>query len=159
MSKETRETTCNYDPRLGLRPCQNEPVTSWNPDAIVNNGSLSDADTRELLASLTSDNSAVTNRPVLRRGQDGNTFRIADILHALKSLDRMETPVRDSRHQIVYSDWMRTCRRRAPWDNWLNNRTRRHRPDDDDDPPPCPASAYPVGPVPIDGKAGALAAA
>lgn len=78
----------------------------------------------------------------------------------LTSLDRRDPPLRGDQHEIRPIDRMRTRRRRSPWDVWFKNRSKWHGPDDDDDdPPPCPASARPIGPVPMDGNAGALAAA
>lgn len=114
-----------------------------HPRDVLDNGWLSPARKREVLAHWASDINAVADRPALRRLENGAIASIDELLGALKSLDRTFDGGRASpasrRHDPKRPRLLSRLRRGA--------KGFRRRDDDDDDPPPAPvATALPRPP-------------
>ncbi|MDB5595152.1 MAG: hypothetical protein JWM36_2113 [Hyphomicrobiales bacterium] len=59
-----------------------------HPSEVLTNPDLTDPERRVILASWASDAHAIENMPWLRRLEDGPTVPLADVLAALRALDR-----------------------------------------------------------------------
>ena len=105
-----------------------------NPDDVVGDRSLTQAEKREILAAWASDVRAVPDAPALRLLDNGAIVRIDDILRALRSLDVGE----DAQQAKSYAR-RPFMDRRVRFPSRLKLVLRRNWSDDDDDPPPCPA--------------------
>jgi hypothetical protein len=113
-----------------------------DPQEIIGSAGLSIAEKRRILSSWASDARAVADAPALRRLDDGSVVGIDEILSALQTLDRHDSP--ETRLPNLHTSWRR--RHRVQPRRWLPMRLQRNRSDDDDDddPPPCPAVISPV---------------
>jgi hypothetical protein len=67
-----------------------------HPNEVLTNPDLTDPERKAILASWASDAHAVENMPWLRRLDNGSTVSLAEVLAALRALDRgmQEEPVR-----------------------------------------------------------------
>ena len=108
-----------------------------HPMAVVRDATMTTDEKRSLLASWASDERGVTDRPSLRRLDNGCLVKIDDIFRALKCLDRSDALPNAS----VLGERLR--RRQH-----VRTFGRLRRRDSDDDPPtPTPATVRPRPPV------------